>query len=114
MMFRTAPAAVIVIPAYNAAQTLGRTIESAVGALVYCTDVQGLAVEAEIIVVDDASSDATATIAEAWTKRHPAVRLVRNAENRGPGFSRNEGVRRSTAPFLFFLDADDVFSLQGR
>jgi glycosyltransferase involved in cell wall biosynthesis len=37
------------------------------------------------------------------------VRLVRNAANRGAGFSRNEGVRRSTGWFLFFLDADDVF-----
>jgi glycosyltransferase involved in cell wall biosynthesis len=37
------------------------------------------------------------------------VRLQRNAVNRGPGFSRNEGVRTSTGNFLFFLDSDDVF-----
>lgn len=108
-MSRTAPTTAIIIPAYNAAATLDRTIESAVGALVYCTDVKGLAVEAEIIVVDDGSTDETVTIAESWAERASAVRLVRNPENRGPGFSRNEGVRASTGAFLFFLDADDVF-----
>ena len=108
-MSRTAPTAAIIIPAYNAAATLDRTIESAVGALVYCTDVKGLAVEAEVVVVDDCSTDDTAAITESWSKRFPAVRLVRNSENRGPGFSRNEGVRASTGALLFFLDADDVF-----
>jgi glycosyltransferase involved in cell wall biosynthesis len=37
------------------------------------------------------------------------VRLVRNPVNRGPGFSRTEGVRASTGAVLFFLDADDIF-----
>lgn len=108
-MSRTAPTATVIIPAYNAAGTLDRTLESAVGALVYCTDVKGLAVEAEVVVVDDCSTDDTVAITESWAKRYPVVRLVRNSENRGPGFSRNEGVRASTGALLFFLDADDVF-----
>tara|TARA_R110000868_G_scaffold279564_5_gene539632 strand:- start:397 stop:1185 length:789 start_codon:yes stop_codon:yes gene_type:complete len=109
LVSRTTPNVAVIIPAYNAAATLDRTIESALGALVYCTDVKSFAVESEIIVVDDCSTDATAAITETWAARYPAVRLVRNPENRGPGFSRNEGVRQSAASFLFFLDADDVF-----
>ena len=103
------PTAAVVIPAYNAVKTLDRTLASAVASLRECVDVQGLDVDAEIIVVDDVSTDATAEIVDEWTRREPVVRLVRNAVNRGPGFSRNEGVRQTKAQMLFFLDADDVF-----
>ena len=65
--------------------------------------------DTEIVVVEDGSIDATSTIAEAWAARHPAVRLLRNLENRGLGFSRTEGVRQTTGALLFFLDAEDVF-----
>ncbi len=37
------------------------------------------------------------------------MRLIVCAENSGPGFARNEGVRQAVGTFLFFLDADDVF-----
>ena len=102
------PSAVIVIPAYNAAKTIDRTLESAVTSLRHCTDVQGLAVDAEIVVIDDRSTDTTADLVTAWMARGP-VRLIRSPVNRGPGFARNEGVRQSSGTFLFFLDADDVF-----
>src|SRR3954471_23969809 len=109
MVNRGTPSAVIVIPAYNAAKTLDRTLASAVDSVHYCTDTKGVTLQAEVVVVDDCSSDATPEIVNAWAAREPMVRLVRNAANQGPGFSRNEGVRRSTGNFLFFLDADDVF-----
>ena len=95
------PSAAIVIPAHNAAKTLDRALTSASAALRNYTKL----LDAEIIVVDDASRDATAEVAQA----HPGVRLIRLDHNRGAGFARNEGVRQSTAGFLFFLDADDVF-----
>jgi len=100
------PTAAIIIPAYNAAKTIVRTLDSAAAALQYCTDAQGLAVEAEIIVVDDCSTDDTVAVIERWSG---AKRLFRQSANRGAGAARNEGVRQSTGTFLFFLDADDVF-----
>ncbi len=103
------PSAAVIIPAYNAAKTLDRTLASAVAALRQYTDVEQQPLDAEIVVVDDVSTDATPEIVRAWHERDPAVRLVQNTANRGPGFSRNEGVRQSTGLFLFFLDADDVF-----
>jgi glycosyltransferase involved in cell wall biosynthesis len=108
-MSRLPPTAAIVIPAYNAALTLKRTLASALASVNNCIQLQDLAVEAEVIVVDDASTDSTPDIAKAWNAKDSRVRHVRNAANRGPGFSRNEGVRQSAAQFLFFLDADDVF-----
>ena len=102
------PSAAIVIPAFNAAKTLDRTVASAVASIDRYIGA-GHALDAEIVVVDDRSTDTTAEIAGAWARRDSRVRLLRNAENRGAGFSRNEGVRHTTGGFLFFLDADDVF-----
>ena len=109
MAQRGTPSAVIIIPAYKAAKTLDRTLESAVRSLRQYTDVEGQPLKAEIVVVDDVSPDETPDIVTAWSKRDPVVRLIRNEVNRGPGFSRNEGVRKTTGNFLFFLDSDDVF-----
>ena len=103
------PTAAVIIPTYNAAKTLDRTIASAVTSLRQYTDVEQQPVTAEILVVDDVSTDGSADIARAWAKRDPAVRLVTYPTNQGPGFARNEGVRQSMANFLFFLDSDDVF-----
>lgn len=98
------PTAAIIIPAYNAAKTIVRALDSAAASLSYCRD-QGLAVESEIVVVDDGSTDSTVGVVEGW---HGPVRLIRQA-NRGAGAARNVGVRQSTGTFLFYLDADDVF-----
>jgi len=107
-MRQRTPSAAVIIPAYNASKTIDRTLESAVAASRHCVAAQGLAVETDIVVVDDCSTDTTPELVEKWAARGP-VRLIRNVVNRGPAFSRNEGVRQSTGNFLFFLDADDVF-----
>ncbi len=108
-MSRFAPSIAVIIPAYNAGATLDRTLKSALVSLRHCTDVQKLNVDADIIVVDDRSTDDTAAIVRGFAQQDPRIKLCINTENRGPGFSRNEGVRNTTAQYLFFLDADDVF-----
>jgi glycosyltransferase involved in cell wall biosynthesis len=55
----------------------------------------------EVIVVDDASTDGTAAVAEA-----AGARLVRQAERTGPAAARNRGVREARAPLVLFVDAD--------
>lgn len=100
------PTAAIIIPAYNAAKTILRTLDSVAASLRYCMETRGLGVDAEIIVVDDGSTDGTAALVAGW---QGPVRLLRQSANGGAGVARNEGVRQSTAKFLFFLDADDVF-----
>ncbi|MBL8645171.1 MAG: glycosyltransferase family 2 protein, partial [Rhodospirillaceae bacterium] len=92
-----------------AASTLDRTLKSALASVRHCTDAQKFEADAEIIVVDDRSTDTTPEIVKRWAADEPLVRLVTNPANRGPGFSRNEGVRQTQAQYLFFLDADDVF-----
>jgi glycosyltransferase involved in cell wall biosynthesis len=100
------PTAAIIIPAYNAAQTITRALDSAAAALRYCMETQGLSVNADIIVVDDCSKDDTVAVVERW---NGPKRLIRQAANRGAGAARNEGVRQSSGAYLFYLDADDVF-----
>jgi GT2 family glycosyltransferase len=85
----------VIIPARNAGATLGA-----------CLD--GLAAEgipgpqAELVVVDDGSTDATGAIA-----RRPGVRVCTGA-GRGPAAARNVGAQLARGEILVFLDADTV------
>ncbi len=93
----------IIIPAGNAAATLAQALDS-VAAQTWPAD--------EIIGVDDASTDATAAVFEAWRvrARSPArVRLIRQPRNTGPAGARNTGVRAATGEWIAFLDADDAW-----
>ena len=64
-----------------------------------------LAGEWEIIVVDDGSPDATASVARARSE-DPRVKVVSLTENRGKGAALVEGAGRATYPWTLFLDAD--------
>lgn len=83
----------IVIPAYNAAATLAGTLATAVGQ-------PGVA---EIVVVDDGSTDATLAIARSF---EPAVRVL-TGPNHGVSAARNRGIAETRSEWLLFLDADD-------
>ena len=59
----------------------------------------------EIIVVDDASKDDTAEVAEGM-----GVKVLRRTKNAGPSSARNLGARHATGEILFFVDADVVIA----
>jgi hypothetical protein len=84
----------VVIPAYNAQKWIGRAIESVLN--------QSVAA-AEILVVDDGSTDGTA---EAVKKYGSPVRYIHQA-NAGAGAARNKGIEAATGEWIAFLDADD-------
>jgi glycosyltransferase involved in cell wall biosynthesis len=86
----------VIIPAFNAASTLARAIES----------VRAQSWPAhEIIVVDDGSSDDTARVAESFGD---AVKLIRQP-NSGVAIARNAGAHAASGDWLAFLDADDWY-----
>lgn len=99
-----APSVSVVIPARNAAATLERALRS-----VFAQDPP----PAEVVVVDDGSSDATAAVARAFDRR---VRLVRTRDHdaalpagRGAGAARarNLGMALASGDCIALLDADD-------
>jgi glycosyltransferase involved in cell wall biosynthesis len=63
-------------------------------------------VDAEVIVVDDLSTDGTAELAERLLEKGPG-RLVRNTRNLGPGMSRHKGILNASYDLISTIDADD-------
>src|SRR5947209_9186083 len=90
---RPPPDVAVIVPARNAAGTVARTLD----ALAH----QRYDGTSEIVVVDDASSDATPSLAEA-----AGVRVVRLGAQGGPAGARNAGVAATRAPLIAFTDAD--------
>src|SRR5215510_7071243 len=63
----------------------------------------------DIVVVDDGSTDGSAAAVADWRARDPRVRLVQQA-NAGVAAARNAGAAATTASFLSFIDADDLWA----
>ena len=99
----TAPELSIIIPAYNEERRLPRGLAKICDYLASRNLADG---QAEIIVVDDGSKDRTAAIAEEWSREMPALRLVRNRENRGKGYSVRHGMQEALGRVALFTDAD--------
>ena len=100
----SAPATIcVVIAAYNSAATIGRAVASALAQ----------AETVEVIVVDDASTDATAAAARAADDGSGRLTVRCLAMNGGPSHARNLAIAASHATHIAVLDADDFF-LPGR
>jgi teichuronic acid biosynthesis glycosyltransferase TuaG len=91
----------VVIPAYNAEKYLHDTVSSILNQ-------QG--VTAEIIVVDDCSTDATKDVVDSFIKNGESVRYLRTPANAGgPAEPRNIGVHEARTDWIAFCDADDLW-----
>lgn len=89
----------VIIPAYNAANTIRGTLQSVAAQTLQ---------PAEIIVVDDGSSDATLAIVNTCKDLFAVDTLVVvHQENAGAGAARNRAIAEATQEFLAFIDADD-------
>lgn len=86
----------IIIPAYNEEKGIGKVLAA----------LQGLPLEKEIIVVDDGSSDATATVAATT-----GVRVVRRAGNIGYGRSIKDGIAVAKHDLIVISDADGTYPI---
>ena len=96
------PSLAVVVPAYNEAQRLDHTLPTMLHYL------QTHRPASELLVVDDGSTDETATIAEAIFAQHPGVhaRVLRSPQNHGKGHAVRQGLLATDAPIALFSDAD--------
>lgn len=90
----------IVIPAYNAADSIGVQIEALVG--------QRWSGTWEIVVADNGSTDGTVALIGRVARSEPRVRLVDASQRRGAAFARNRGVDAARGRLIAFCDADDL------
>ena len=90
----------IVIQAYNEERRLLRTL----GRVREYLEARRL--DAEVIVVDDGSRDATAKIVAEWRAQLPCLRLVSNPNNRGKGYSVRHGMLEARGRVVLVTDAD--------
>ncbi len=94
------PRVSIIVPAYNAAGFLERALHSALAQTMPSL---------EVIVVDDASSDATLALAREVAARDPRVRVLHNEHNRGMYPTYNRAIDAARGEWIAALDADDVW-----
>ncbi|BBG66792.1 putative N-acetylgalactosaminyl-diphosphoundecaprenol glucuronosyltransferase [Hydrogenimonas sp.] len=64
----------------------------------------------EMIIVDDASGDRTAEIAEMYAKKESRIRFIRLERNSGPAVARNRAIEEAEGRYIAFLDGDDIWA----
>jgi glycosyltransferase involved in cell wall biosynthesis len=93
-----APRVSVVMPAWNAARTIGAAMASVLS--------QSLP-DLELVICDDASSDATVRVAESIADGR--VRVLRQERNGGPGAARDRAIDVARGQWIAVIDADDAW-----
>ena len=91
------PSVSVIIPAFNAADTLPATVQSLF---------DQTRPDWEAIIVDDGSTDRTAEVAMALNNQDSRIHLERQP-NGGASSARNTGLKLARSSYVMFLDADD-------
>jgi glycosyltransferase involved in cell wall biosynthesis len=93
----------LVIPMYNEELNIERAVEASIESL------QKYARDYEIIIVDDASTDASARIASRLASENPRIRLLQHERNQKLGATLRTGFAAATKELVFYMDADIPF-----
>jgi glycosyltransferase involved in cell wall biosynthesis len=93
----------VIIPVYNAASFLDKSIQSALDQKQ----------TGEVLLIDDRSTDDSLEFCKKWEGIHSRVKVFVNEGIKGAGAARNIGLHHATCEYIAFLDADDYY-LEGR
>ena len=94
----TTPLISVIVPVYNTEKYISRCINSITNQSF--TDF-------EIICVDDCSSDNSYSILTHLAQHDNRIKLYRNAENHGAGYTKNYAINRASGEYICFVDSDD-------
>ena len=95
----------VILPAYNEAQVIARTVSTIREVL------DDWKIDFEIIVVNDGSTDRTESILAALAARDPRIRFVTHPVNQGYGAALADGFAAATKELTFFMDSDGQFDI---
>ena len=89
----------VVVPMYNAERFIRFCVDSALNQTLK---------NVEVVVVDDRSSDNSLNLCRELYGNNERVQILQQPENRGPGATRNRGIREASGEYIAFLDSDDA------
>jgi glycosyltransferase involved in cell wall biosynthesis len=95
------PLVSIVVPVFNVENYLGACLDSLR---------QQTVSDIEIICVDDASTDGSASLIDGVTRQDTRVVFLKHTANRGLSAARNTGLHAARSPWVLFVDSDDLVS----
>lgn len=90
----------VVIPVYNSENYLRACVDSILAQTLK---------EVEIILVDDGSTDQSATICDEYASKNPNVKVI-HQKNSGPAIARNNGIQHAEGEYIGFVDSDDYIA----
>lgn len=95
----------VVVPLYNAEDTIKKTIQSVIA--------QSLSDSLEVIIVNDGSTDSSEKVIRNIIKSNSTNRTIKliNKENGGVSSARNRGIIESSGDWIALLDSDDIWSI---
>lgn len=96
----------LVIPAYNEARRLGPFLAS----IATYIDHQPNEI-AEILVIDDGSTDETKRVADTWQQKIPGLTVLQHPVNQGKGAAVRTGMQAATGEIIVFMDADGATAI---
>lgn len=94
------PLVSVVMPAYNTEKYIGEAIQSVIHQTMENWD---------MFIIDDGSTDATASIADGFAQKDPRIHVFRNDTNIGAAATRNRGLEMCTGKYVALLDSDDIW-----
>ena len=88
----------VIVPVHNAERYLAKCLDSLVSQTLK---------EIEIILIDDASTDASPVILQTYAQKDNRIRLITHESPKGPGGARNAGLALAKGTYIAFVDSDD-------
>lgn len=88
----------VIVPVFNRSSTIRTALDSILKQTYR---------DWEVLVVNDGSTDDTASVIETYASKDPRIRILRHGERKGAQAARNTGIRASQGKWVAFLDSDD-------